>query len=229
MRDSCRRHPWKPGRKRSRPSATRWRPRNGTSVSGRVNRSGPSSVLADSAPPRTPELGQNITLDAGATAPAVQPFQLARTPIAAEPESAAAGLVAGSERRGPAPPPNALFAVSDRDVVPPNLMGPPLPTKAPPGLTVRGLAGVRTRRVGQWRRRIGEAGIVAPHRSNRHAVERAQGVALRTGDSWRTPRPLPFARSSARIMDTPGRRLDAGLPDPRQDNCSTSQHQIVWS
>jgi hypothetical protein len=91
-------------------------------------------VLADSAPPKTPELGQNITLDAGATAPAVQPFQLARTPIAVEGEPAAAGFVPGSERRGPAPPPNAIFAPSDRDVVPPNLMGPPLPTKAPPGL-----------------------------------------------------------------------------------------------
>jgi hypothetical protein len=91
-------------------------------------------VLAEAAPPRTPELGQNITLEGGATAPAVQPFHLAKTPIAAEPESAAASLSAGSERRGPAPPPDVLFSTSDRDVVPPNLLGPPLPTKAPPGV-----------------------------------------------------------------------------------------------
>jgi len=84
-------------------------------------------VLADAESPRAPDLGQNIGLEGGgATAPAVPPVQLARTPLGggAEPLAAAPdpGVVPPASSAGPEP--GLVFSSGDARVIPPRPVSP---------------------------------------------------------------------------------------------------------
>jgi hypothetical protein len=80
-------------------------------------------VLAAAEPPRTPEIAENITLEGGAPAPAVPPFELPKTPLSGAPEPIAADPLPGTDTPGPAPEPNTTFSAAHSDVVPPRLIG----------------------------------------------------------------------------------------------------------
>jgi TonB family protein len=84
-------------------------------------------VLADEAPPRAPGLGQSITLEGGARAPAIPPFQLAKTPLRGGSEPLAAAPDPGSvplPAASPGPAPGPVFSAGDPLVVPPRLASP---------------------------------------------------------------------------------------------------------
>ena len=95
----------------------------------------PVLVLADAEPRRTAEFGQNITMERGVPPPEIQPFQLAKTPLAGgAPDPIAAEPVSPTETRGAAPDQGAVFSSADSGVVPPELIGIRLPTRPPPGV-----------------------------------------------------------------------------------------------
>ena len=96
-------------------------------------------VLAAAEPPRTPEVGQNITLEGGAPAPAVPAFQLTNTPLSDAPEPTTVTPVPGTATPGPAQEPGAVWSIANPDVVPPRLIRPQFARSPQPGTPVADL------------------------------------------------------------------------------------------
>ena len=95
-------------------------------------------VLAQAESPRSPEAGQNITLEAGTPPPQVPPFQLARPPLTGVPDQGAAVPVPGSESSvAPSGPgQDLIFSAADQRVVPPRLLSPAVSATPPNGANV---------------------------------------------------------------------------------------------